>query len=440
MKIPLIGLAISLVVSAAAADVSSNTDSGLLAQVSPPWLADVPIPPESAVVREYPKDENIKVQALPGPYKLDLTKYPPPLKTPSGDHPEVQKVMSMLDWSKVPQIEKRTIKTWAVDTSGYDARSDPDCWWSASTCKKPKLSYLPEDIYMCPTPGDWGLNYDDGPLRIWSFNETLKQWEEPRFYNFLVEHGKQKATLFFIGSNVISFPEAAQRALNDGHTICAHTWSHQQMTSLSNQEIVAEFYWTSKAIKEVLGITPKCWRPPYGDVDDRVRAIAWLMGMRTIHWDQDSNDWNMYGTPARGKVPPEEIDKRFAGWIQQRLSNMDNEHGHITLEHENSNSTVAMAEKWLPKLQETFRVLPIHKCINDPYPYWEKSWAYPTLDNEHPPLNPEGSTGGSGGSSGSSSSSSSSSKSSSSASKASSSTVVLSFFSLILLACNILLQ
>lgn len=65
------------------------------------------------------------------------------------------------------------------------------------------------------------------------------------------------------------------------------------MTSLSNQEIVAEFYWTSKAIKEVLGITPKCWRPPYGDVDDRVRAIAWLMGMRTIHWDQDSNDWNM---------------------------------------------------------------------------------------------------------------------------------------------------
>lgn len=196
MKIPLIGLAISLVVSAAAADVSSNTDSGLLAQVSPPWLADVPIPPESAVVREYPKDENIKVQALPGPYKLDLTKYPPPLKTPPGDHPEVQKVMSMLDWSKVPQIEKRTIKTWAVDTSGYDARSDPDCWWSASTCKKPKLSYLPEDIYMCPTPGDWGLNYDDGPLRIWSFNETLKQWEEPRFYNFLVEHGKQKATLF----------------------------------------------------------------------------------------------------------------------------------------------------------------------------------------------------------------------------------------------------
>lgn len=96
-----------------------------------------------------------------------------------------------------------------------------------------------------------------------------------------------------IGSNVITYPEAAQRALSDGHTICAHTWSHKQMTTLTNEEIVAEMYWTHKAIKEVLGITPKCWRPPYGDVDDRVRSIVWQMGMSTIIWDQDSNDWNL---------------------------------------------------------------------------------------------------------------------------------------------------
>jgi peptidoglycan/xylan/chitin deacetylase (PgdA/CDA1 family) len=92
---------------------------------------------------------------------------------------------------------------------------------------------------------------------------------------------------------VVNFPEAAQRALNDGHTICSHTWSHPQMTSLTSEEVVAQLYWTQKAIKEAMGITPKCWRPPYGDVDDRVRAIAWQMGMRTILWDQDSNDWNM---------------------------------------------------------------------------------------------------------------------------------------------------
>ncbi|ORY89539.1 hypothetical protein BCR43DRAFT_480876 [Syncephalastrum racemosum] len=332
----------------------------ILENSSPVWLADVAGPTDPAIVaQEYPKDESvIQNRELPGPYPLDISTYPKPLQPPPTDHPEVQKVVSQLDWSKVPQIQPRTIKVWAVDISGYDAHSDPDCWWSASTCKRPKLDYLPEDIYTCPNAGDWGLNYDDGPLRIWSFNETQKAWQEPHFYNFLVDHGKQKATLFFIGSNVITFPEAAQRALSDGHTICAHTWSHKQMTTLTNEEIVAEFYWTSKAIKEVMGITPKCWRPPYGDVDDRVRAIAWLMGMRTVIWDQDSNDWNLYGTPARGS-------------------------------HENSNSTVSMAERWLPKLQEAFRVMPIHKCIDDPYPYWEKAWAYPTLKNADPPLDPK---------------------------------------------------
>jgi hypothetical protein len=44
-----------------------------------------------------------------------------------------------------------------------------------------------------------------------------------------------------------------------------------------------------------------------------------------------------------------------------------------------------MSEKWLPKLQETFRVLPIHHCINDPHPYWEESWTYPTLNQPNPP-------------------------------------------------------
>jgi peptidoglycan/xylan/chitin deacetylase (PgdA/CDA1 family) len=67
------------------------------------------------------------------------------------------------------------------------------------------------------------------------------------------------------------------------------------MTTQSNVQVVAELYWALHAIKEVTGITPKCWRPPYGDVDDRVRAIANQMGMTTVIWDEDTNDWNMPG-------------------------------------------------------------------------------------------------------------------------------------------------
>lgn len=44
-----------------------------------------------------------------------------------------------------------------------------------------------------------------------------------------------------------------------------------------------------------------------------------------------------------------------------------------------------MSEKWLPTLQKTFKVMPIHQCINDPHPYWEESFTYPTLDVPEPP-------------------------------------------------------
>lgn len=60
------------------------------------------------------------------------------------------------------------------------------------------------------------------------------------------------------------------------------------MTTQTNAQIVAELYWALKAIKEATGITSKCWRPPQGDVDDRVRAIAHQMGLRTVLWDLDT--------------------------------------------------------------------------------------------------------------------------------------------------------
>lgn len=69
------------------------------------------------------------------------------------------------------------------------------------------------------------------------------------------------------------------------------------MTTQTNYQTVAELYWTLKAIKEVTGVTPKCWRPPQGDVDDRIRSIAWQMGLRTVIWDEDSVSCNFHYPP-----------------------------------------------------------------------------------------------------------------------------------------------
>jgi peptidoglycan/xylan/chitin deacetylase (PgdA/CDA1 family) len=40
------------------------------------------------------------------------------------------------------------------------------------------------------------------------------------------------------------------------------TWSHPQLTTLTNEQIVAELGWTRKIIKDVIGVTTLTFRPP----------------------------------------------------------------------------------------------------------------------------------------------------------------------------------
>ncbi|CAO3600348.1 unnamed protein product [Absidia cylindrospora] len=192
-----------------------------------------------------------------------------------------------INWSKMPNIPvRKATADGGLDMTGYDEDKDPDCWWSASTCTKPKHQGVNEDIYQCPEPDTWGLTYDDGP-----------NCSHNAFYDFL-EEKKLKASMFYIGSNVVNWPYGAMRGIKNGHHIADHTWSHQLMTTLSNQEVLAELYYTQKAIKLITGVTPLHWRPAFGDVDDRVRWIATQLGLTTILWSEDTDNW------AAGETEP----------------------------------------------------------------------------------------------------------------------------------------
>ena len=137
---------------------------------------------------------------------------------------------------------------------------------------------------------------------------------------------------FYIGSNVIDWPLQAMRGLEDGHEICVHTWSHQYMTAFSNEVAFAELYYTRKVIKELLGVTPKCWRPPFGDIDNRIRVIAEGLNLTSILWNQDSEDWRIgTGTPP---IQESDIDANYQGFIDQGKNGTWSEHGTIVLNHE----------------------------------------------------------------------------------------------------------
>lgn len=61
------------------------------------------------------------------------------------------------------------------------------------------------------------------------------------------------------------------------------------MTTRTNLEVLAELGWTMQIIHNSTGgRLPKFWRPPYGDSDTRVQAIASkIFGLTTIIWNQE---------------------------------------------------------------------------------------------------------------------------------------------------------
>ncbi len=64
----------------------------------------------------------------------------------------------------------------------------------------------------------------------------------------------------------------------------------QVVTTLTNLQVLGELGWTMQIISDLNGgRLPKYWRPPYGDVDNRVRAIAkGVFGLETVVWNQGS--------------------------------------------------------------------------------------------------------------------------------------------------------
>ncbi|TFY73368.1 hypothetical protein EWM64_g10644 [Hericium alpestre] len=291
----------------------------------------------------------------------------PPIWTPatilSNDTEAMQKWQNIS--SSVPtNIQPKGTNQGNFTGVNYDIANDPDCWWSAHQCTTPKLAGLAPDVSNVPEPKTMGYGFDDGP-----------NCSHNAFYDFLQQQN-QKATMFFIGSNVMDWPLEAQRALTDGHEICVHTWSHRYMTSFQSQDAFAELWYTMKAIKLVTGVTPTCWRPPFGDVDDRIRAIANGLGLQTIIWKYDSNDWRN----GQGGITPQDVDNNYMQFINNATSGTFDGAGGIMLTHELNNYTMSEAIKFYPQLQSAFQhLVPVGVALNKTQPYVETNYSLPTF-------------------------------------------------------------
>ena len=157
-----------------------------------------------------------------------------------------------------------------------------------------------------------GLTYDDGP-NAGNTNNLLSA----------LRNNGLRATMFNVGQNAAANPGLVAAQVSAGMWVANHSYTHPHMLNLSSAQMSSELSRTQSAIQNGGGGTPKLFRPPYGETNGTLQSAASALGLRTLTWDVDSQDWNGASTAQ----------------IVQRATSMSN--GQVILMHDQYATTVA---------------------------------------------------------------------------------------------------
>lgn len=132
---------------------------------------------------------------------------------------------------------------------------------------------VPVDCSLTPCVA---LTYDDGPSDL-----------TPGILDALDER-RASATFFAMGEKAKKFAATLQRMVGEGHQAENHSWNHPALTKLTDAQVASQLRDTTAALEQASGQSVTMFRPPYGDYNARVLAIA---RMPAILWDVDTEDY-----------------------------------------------------------------------------------------------------------------------------------------------------
>ncbi|TPX38110.1 hypothetical protein SmJEL517_g00100 [Synchytrium microbalum] len=254
----------------------------------------------------------------------------------------------------------------------YTADPAANCYWAGTLCTRNTSGDwgLPDVVY-CPQNYQWGLTYDDAPseniVNGVHSNDTIALMDQLDAMNI-------KTTFFVTGSQSSTSPASLVAIANRSHHVAHHTWSHHPLTSLTNEQVVAEMMYTAAIIYNVTGISVRYFRPPYGDIDDRVRAIVNALGFRVIMWDTiyDATDADVVASPESFAI----VESIIASWFNSVP-------GFIALQHTIDTFTSGTSIASLVKIQSLGGILnqmmPVPQCLGDTQ--WYKNANVTTIYN-----------------------------------------------------------
>lgn len=129
------------------------------------------------------------------------------------------------------------------------------------------------------------LTFDDGPSSY-----------TPAVLDVLRAKGA-RGTFFVIGQQVASNADVMRRILAEGHEPADHTWNHANV-SAGSTAAAGQITSTASAVQNATGFRPCSFRAPYGAVGPSLIGLVRGLGMTTVQWDVDPQDWMTPGAEA----------------------------------------------------------------------------------------------------------------------------------------------
>jgi peptidoglycan/xylan/chitin deacetylase (PgdA/CDA1 family) len=152
------------------------------------------------------------------------------------------------------------------------------------------------EIYRGPATGmkRVALTFDDGPNPLYT----------PSILNELRRYDAH-ATFFLVGKMVQQFPDLTLQILAEGHELGNHSYTHPNLTRLTQSEIIAEVLRTRAVIKEVTGQQTYLFRPPGGNIDPFVKDQLRSLDYNIIYWNINAGEF-------RKNIPQEQAAQIIA--------------------------------------------------------------------------------------------------------------------------------
>lgn len=123
------------------------------------------------------------------------------------------------------------------------------------------------------------LTFDDGPY-IYT----------PALLDTLASNNV-KATFFVVGDNggkgqiqdpSTGYPDIIRRMVAEGHMVGSHTWGHQDLATLTADQVRDQMLLNEQALVEILGFFPTYMRPPYTSWNADVLQVLGELGYHVV--------------------------------------------------------------------------------------------------------------------------------------------------------------